>query len=282
MRFFVVCFALAAFLAASGQVYGVPYPNGTDYLATNIGSLTIEFVPGNPALLPTGPFHTTSLAGHTTVLHENPAGSDHNGDNDYWPGSTIEKISLYDIPTEILEFEHSGGLVEMPGVSVQTHQSQTLRSLGVVEQIGPPDFPAESFFDVFFEIQLLHADGSNLLTLFNQDALRMTSQIDALPPTSSVDPYQLHQGPLDWWPELESEVDAGYPAAPDLTGATMVGDDLRLKLYVDLAGGPFHIAYLTGHPEHQIVPEASSLICWCLIGLTAAGIGWRKRRRKAA
>lgn len=265
---------LVLLIHRGGEVQAVQYSGGTDFFLSEIGTLEIEVL-SNPFGLTPEIYTTTSLAGYSEVLRENPLGSNFDGDDD----------RLTDIATKFLQFEHSGQ-IEALGATVQTHQSTKYDTKGVVEEKDPgTSFEADSFFDVFFELDVTM--GSDTVTLYNQDALRMTSVIDDFPP--SVDTiYEAHQGPLSWWPEEESAVDDGYPWAPDWTTTTMRDRDgdgdleLELRLYIDTPQGTVHMANLIGHPEHAVVPEASSIVCWCLVGLTFAGLGWRRRRRKVA
>jgi hypothetical protein len=83
------------------------------------------------------------------------------------------------IETEIIQMELTG---PSPIGPVSVRESPTIASQGEVQQITPGiDFPAESFFDVFVEIDTPHPP-TGLGTLHNQEAIRLEAKIDDLPP----------------------------------------------------------------------------------------------------
>ena len=258
-------FAFALFVAVIGgaSAFGA-YEDGTDYMSSSIGALDITINGSGPLASLGGDYTTSPLSGHTLVWRENvypgPGPEpDANGDNDL----------LMDIPTGFLEFEHSGTInISGSDLPLRLLQSLTRETLGVVEQTSGADFPAESFFDVFFEIEV-DTPSMGTLTLYNTTALRMIQrELDGFPPSPDI-VYESNQAPLGWWPENEADTDVGYPFAPDL-------GDWPLPLYMDGVSGP--VGELTGHPIHDIVPEPATLIIWSLLGTLGIAYGWRRRR----
>ncbi len=105
------------------------------------------------------------------------------------------------------------------------------------------DFPAESFFDIFFEIQISGTPLGDVM-LLNDEPLRMSSLIDQIPPDLGLTPY-------------ESD-----PAAP-----------VTLLLP---AGQPVGVVFFAKH-----TPEPGTIVLLVFGGLTLAG--WKLiRRRRAA
>ena len=127
-------------------------PGGTDSFPS--GALLSVEMPG------LGMFDLT-LNGPTDVRRGDPGDVDGDG--------------LMDIQTEILAMN----LVGMsPAGPVTLRQSQTRASRGVVEQQAKgADFPADSFFDVFVEIEV-----AGLGRLHNEAPVRVEAVIDAIPP----------------------------------------------------------------------------------------------------
>jgi len=113
----------------------MPYPAaGVDKFDS---STTLGFVP-----LCQGPAMSTVIAdGPTTVRRETPV---------------IPPDGQEQIPTELVEMTLQGTFGVGPLVGpVTIRESPDRRSLGRITQINPgEDFPAESFFDVFFEVEL--------------------------------------------------------------------------------------------------------------------------------
>ena len=128
-------------------------PGGTDSFPS--GALLSVEMPG------LGMFDLT-LNGPTDVRRSDPGDSDGDG--------------LMDIRTEITAMN----LVGMsPAGPVTLRQSQTRASRGVVEQQSKgADFPADSFFDVFVEIEV-----AGLGRVHNEEPVRVEAVIDAIPPT---------------------------------------------------------------------------------------------------
>ncbi len=92
-----------------------------------------------------------------------------------------DQDGLDDVQTEIVQLDLSGVSPLLGQVDVRVSPSQP--SLGAFEEQenqvrGEMDFPADSFFDVFFEIDLPDLD----LTLHNEDPLRLECKIEGVPP----------------------------------------------------------------------------------------------------
>jgi hypothetical protein len=104
------------------------------------------------------------------------------GDSYYDP----DDLSLFIIDTEIVSMNLTGSHQVLGAYSMCV--SSDALSLGQISgqhdgtedaQGNPnPEFPADSFFDVFFEIELQDFG----LTIYNQDALHMATIIDGIPP----------------------------------------------------------------------------------------------------
>ena len=127
-------------------------PGGTDSFPS--GALLSVEIPG------LGTFDLT-LNGPTDVRRSDPGDVDGDG--------------LMDIQTEITAMN----LVGMsPAGPLTLRQSQTRASRGLVEQQSKgADFPADSFFDVFVEIEV-----AGLGRVHNEEPVRVAAVIDAIPP----------------------------------------------------------------------------------------------------
>jgi hypothetical protein len=217
------------------------YDPGIDMFRSRIRNLVIEIVPDGHLVIPPCGLGVGGALEKVVVQRFQP-------DDLYGDG-------LGDILTEIISMELSGG-----GITLR--ESPTQRSLGVVEEKAEgTGFPANSFFDVFVEV-----DVPGVGTLFNVDPLRMQSMIDRFPPVPQTD--YLFNPIVDWWP---------VPPAPALP----------LPLYIlDPFGGLLHVANIVQHPIHRIVPLPAAFP----LGMSALGLlggyrswrAWIKRRRAAA
>ena len=128
-------------------------PGGTDSFPS--GALLSVEIPG------LGTFDMT-LNGPTDVRRSDPADVDGDG--------------LMDIQTEILAMNLVG---TSPAGPIFLRESPTRASLGRVEQQSPgADFPAQSFFDVFVELEV-----AGLGSVHNEQPIRVEALIDAIPPT---------------------------------------------------------------------------------------------------
>ncbi len=157
---------LATILVFSDQIqasFSAPAPlGGTDFFES---SATV----GLEIFNPTGPSDSFSieLKGPTIVKRDPPL-----------PTRTI--------PTEILSMELSGSSPLGP-VTVRAGSLFGLPpSTGaIIPQPPDTDFPADSFFDVFFEIEV-SSTGEPLPPLCNSHALQLEAVIDHIPPTGHV------------------------------------------------------------------------------------------------
>ena len=108
----------------------------------------------------TGAVTGASLGGPVQIARENKA-------------SDKDQDGLDEINTEMVFMELTGG-----GITVR--ESPTQHSDGVIEEqtdtTGGLDFPADSFFDVFFEVEVAG------LTLHNDTPFRLGCKIDEVPP----------------------------------------------------------------------------------------------------
>jgi hypothetical protein len=104
-----------------------------------------------------------------------------------------------------------------------------------------PDFPAESFFDVFFELTLEDV-GTEDIILYNRDPLHMETLINGIPPYGDI--YQ-------------------YPGG---------GVDLYFR-------GPEVVVGRTTAARHIPTPEPGTLMLLASGLSLAAGVAWRRRRR---
>ena len=128
-------------------------PGGIDEFPS--GALLTLDVPGS------GLAHVT-LNGPSRVLRSDPSDSDGDG--------------RMEIETELLSMDLSG---MSPLGPMRLRESPTRASLGrIVQQTPGVDFPADSFFDVFFEVSL--DGGANWLPM--DQPLRMQAAIQAIPP----------------------------------------------------------------------------------------------------
>ncbi len=128
-------------------------PGGVDEFPS--GALLTLDVPGS------GPAHVT-LNGPSRVQRSDPQDTDGDG--------------RMEIETELLSMNLSG---MSPLGPMRLRESPTRASLGrIVQQTSGVDFPADSFFDVFFEVSL--DGGSNWLPV--DQPVRMEAVIQAIPP----------------------------------------------------------------------------------------------------
>lgn len=175
--------------AGDGEFIDCPITNG-EFPAPGCdsfqsgGQVNIELAAGGE------PF-TVTLNGPTTIVRETapqdvtayppagralPAGPSGNG--------------LDEVETEMIQLDLQG-LTSMFG-TVHVHQSPTRATHGLFEEQvddtpGEMDFPADSFFDVFFEIDITGVD-----TVYNQDPMRLECVINEIPPLLC-----LYQPPID-------------------------------------------------------------------------------------
>jgi hypothetical protein len=160
--------ALLLALAAYGDDDGgfdTSYPSaGEDRFERTVATVEIEVtLPGVGALpIALTDLETVQLEGPMLVMRGDPQDSD--GDD------------LVDIETEIVELELTGTSSFGP---IAVRQSPDRPSMGLVEQQTPgQDFPADSFFDVFLEVEILNVG----LIGYNPEAILMEAELSDLPP----------------------------------------------------------------------------------------------------
>ena len=136
-------------------------PAGTDTFPSGAGML-VQIGDNQPVFL--------TLNGPSTVMRSDPHDSDGNG--------------RMTIDTELVAMDLTG---PSPFGSLHLRESPSRPSLGQIrQQTAGQDFPADSFFDVFVEME------TPLGLLHNEQPVRMTAAIGSLPPI--LDVYQQQPG----------------------------------------------------------------------------------------
>jgi hypothetical protein len=139
------------------------FPPGDDAFASTAQVQIQLLSPPFPPMLPL----TVMLSGPTKVHRGLP----------FNPGD-----GRWEIPTEMVLMNLQGADPMIGPVTVI--ESPTLVSSGQIrQQVAGHDFPAESFFDVFFEIQ------TTPMTLFNKAPKYMVALIDTIPPLDTTYRY---------------------------------------------------------------------------------------------
>lgn len=175
---------------------------GTDTFDSSL--LHELFIYANTAF-PDGYSETLNLSGPTVVVRGDP----------YDSGSGIMRIDTEIVSMNLTGFSTTLGLLFLT-------ESTTIASLGEVTQLTAGiDYPADSFFDVFFEIHLRWLP----LTLVNKEAARLESIINDIPPIGDL--YVLNL-------------------------------DVLLYDKTDLGGDP--LGYIAAGATHQPVPEPASML----------------------
>lgn len=96
----------------------------------------------------------------------------------------------WQIETEIISMDLTGHILGMP---IQIRESPEKHSTGIIRQITPgEDFPAESFFDVYVEIQTPLPRPFNII--YNKEPVIMSNIIDYIPPY--LDNYTSNNTPV--------------------------------------------------------------------------------------
>jgi hypothetical protein len=163
------CLLLALAFAACGGDDDTPEPStnypaaGEDRFEQTRATVEIEVTPptaARPGAVLTGALQTIELVGPALIMRSDP---ELDGD-------------VYVVRTEIVEMELRGTSSFGP---VIVRESADRDSTGEVRQqeVGQ-DFPADSFFDVFVEVELPDLD----LTLHNEEPMRMSTTLRGLPP----------------------------------------------------------------------------------------------------
>ena len=176
---FALILLLALALAACGDDDGggdglgldTDYPSaGEDRFENTRATVEIEVtLPGVAALPFVKQTETVELEGPMLVLRSDPQDADGDG--------------LVDIETEIVELMLTGTSSFGP---IEVRQSPDRRSMGLVEQQEPgQDTPADSFFDIFLEVEIMDIG----LVGFNEEAIRMEAVLVEFPP-GFLDQYE--------------------------------------------------------------------------------------------
>ena len=185
----VPALALAA-CGGDGDGLDTDYPSaGEDRFESTQATVQLELTAPGVSALPValGALETVELEGPLLVKRGDPQDEDGDG-----------KV---EVPTEILEMALSGTASFGP---VTVRESPDRESKGMVEQREPgQDAPADSFFDVFVEIDI--EDITNF-TVHNEEPLRMEATLTDLPPAEG-DEYLDAQGrPLPIFTESGVEI----------------------------------------------------------------------------
>jgi hypothetical protein len=156
-------FALAACSDDGGDT-GTDYPDaGEDNFERTTATVQIEVSPEGvaaPGAVRLQELETVDLEGPALVTRSDP-----------------ELVGdVYVVTTEIVEMELAG---TASFGDVVVRQSAENKSMGEVRQKEPgQDFPADSYFDVFVEVEI---PGLNLM-LHNEEPMHMEAQLSSLPP----------------------------------------------------------------------------------------------------
>lgn len=100
---------------------------------------------------------------------------------------TIDAAGLWQMPTEIVAMDLQGS--DPQGNRYRFRESPTRASTGMVKQMSTAmAFPADSFFDVFVEVEIipLGLAAGLPLTAFNQEPVRMQTRVQCIPPKGAA------------------------------------------------------------------------------------------------
>ena len=171
------------------------------------------------------------------------------------------------INTEIVSMALTGDVGGMPAAFDVAANPKSVGMIIDTNGATNNSFPARSFFDIFFEVDVTTPVG--LITVHNYDPLRMESVIDQIPPDLSMNPYTGGIWiPRQYW-------DPRDPAPPIFNKLP----ELALPLY---DSNNQAVGFLLGDPAPIHSPEPGTVLMLVVGGLTIGG--WtlmRRRRRKA-
>ncbi len=233
-------------------------PAGTDVFSSELSHGLIEFTDSRfPSALP-----DLTYNGLTTVVRGNPG-----------PGPGV----LKQIETEIVSMNLTSTFNPGGGpITVTITQSSSRSSIGLVRELipsGEGEFPAESFFDVFFEIEI---DILPDITVFNKDpAYLYLPFLTALPPIG--DTYGL-RGWIDEGSSLIGDfVDLSSPP-PGFHPLPTMNEAGALPLYIFDGTDDVLVGHLFGSNTagHTAIPAPGAAL---LGGIGAGFVGWLRKRR---
>ena len=151
--------SVVAFMALAAHALAADPPPraGTDSF-DSIAAIELQRGPGQPSI-------TVDLAGRTMVRRGDPKGGT--------------------IATEMLQLDLAGAGADpqLGFFDVFVRLNPNMRSMGMITtQKGGGFFPADSFFDVFFEVEIRPQGQPTGMTLHNTQPARVEATIDNIPP----------------------------------------------------------------------------------------------------
>jgi hypothetical protein len=176
----------------------------------------------------------------------------------------------WEIETEIIQMELTGTYLGRP---IKCRQSEDKSTVGKIKQITPGiDFPAESFFDVYFEIEPGLPPPFN--KLHNKEPVRMQSEINNIPP------YDQLYFTSDFTPEIPLYSENGRrPIAYLIHAEHLTGPDIEdPEIYVDIVSPKNHYLYIFGMPVFYLAEDAPAVILGSVLihAFAESGIGIEK------
>ncbi len=238
---------------------GDPFPPAGQDVFNSIFSHQALEILSNPFGIPVGDLPNVSFSGPTVVNRADP---------ELGPGG------LYQIPTEMISMDLDGSF---GFVNATIHESATRSSVGLVRELTPGGAPgtflADSFFDVFFEIEI---EGGP--TFYNRDpAYLYTGTISEVPPIGSI--YSLAGWIDEGSPLIGDFVDLTGPAPAGFHPLPSDADPLRLFAIDPLTGGEFVVGFMHGMDisGHEVVPAPSAVV----LGVLGLGMVGLIRHRRA-
>ena len=168
----LIVVAAAALASCGGDEDGggldSDYPAaGEDRFELTRATVEIEYTFDSVAALPVaGALERIELQGPTRISRSDPQDKDGDG--------------RVEVATEIVEMELTG-TASFGSLTVRLNPDES--PTGMVEQQQPgKDFPADSFFDVFVQVELPSANGGSNVIGLNEEPLRMEAELTNLPP----------------------------------------------------------------------------------------------------